>query len=205
MSSRKVTSIARRINRTMSARVFWCFMLLNVFLLLIAVGTWSWQQEMIAFGSFDQSAHRSFVFESFDTGARVRQSLASARYEVYGGGSTGAETLSVDAGPYLVLLFDLYPMILAFEGVVLFFCGLLGSRRAKHILQPLDEMAENTIRLAKTTGVDNQKVRHLQTQISAVDPDSPNARLATGDKELEGLEKAVNGLIARMREMRKRH
>lgn len=74
-------------------------------------------------------------------------------------------------------------------------------RRARRYLRPLDEMAAATRRLAQMEASSQQqgsKIREAEDAISHFSPNQPDARLMTGDRDLSGIENAVNTLLARI-------
>ena len=94
------------------------------------------------------------------------------------------------------------------EGV-LWLLGFFGSARgARRLLKPLDRMAETAQRLTDENnlrraaereqarrGLDEEKFHSLEHAIEQIDIGD---RLSTGDKDLQGLEDAINDLLGRM-------
>lgn len=72
--------------------------------------------------------------------------------------------------------------------------------RVRRQLRPLDEMAEAARRLSGLDVAMDERFAKLESAIDRVSPAAENAAVSTGDKELEGLEAAVNKLMGRMRE-----
>lgn len=87
-----------------------------------------------------------------------------------------------------------------FEGAVLLLTLLFGARGIRKKLRPLDEMASAASAFTADRGFDESRFQDLQSAIDRFNPAREGARLRTGDRELEGLELAVNKLIERMRE-----
>ena len=77
-------------------------------------------------------------------------------------------------------------------------------------LEPLYNMSQTALRLsreanphASQTGgysYDGQQIHNLESAIDSIIADSPDAQLHTGDKDLQGLEDAINSLLERTRE-----
>ncbi len=88
--------------------------------------------------------------------------------------------------------------LLIVEGALLLIDLLTGGREIRRKLQPLDEMAEAAQRLSRA-GLDESSFHDLEEAIARISPAAEGARLRTGNKELAGLEQAVNGLMERMR------
>ncbi|MBP8639577.1 MAG: HAMP domain-containing histidine kinase [Oscillospiraceae bacterium] len=81
-------------------------------------------------------------------------------------------------------------------------------------LAPLSNLAQSAIKLstesgntnvqkgysAGTDGYDGRQLHNLESAIDSIMPDSPDAALHTGDKDLKSLEDAINSLIKRTRD-----
>ncbi len=94
-----------------------------------------------------------------------------------------------------------YITVAAAEGFFLLTQLLLGAGNIRRSLRPLDEIASAAINFdEKVTGIDEEAFRRLEDAIDNIDSASDKGRIQTGEKELEGLELAVNNLIRRMRE-----
>ena len=75
----------------------------------------------------------------------------------------------------------------------------VGRDKARRLLEPLERIAQTAQELSQVR-FDSEKLHHLEDAIGTVSLLSPDARVLTGDKELQGLESAINDLIKRMRE-----
>ena len=75
----------------------------------------------------------------------------------------------------------------------------VGKDKARRLLEPLERIAQTAQELSQVR-FDSEKLHHLEDAIGTVSLLSPDARVLTGDKELQGLESAINDLIKRMRE-----
>ena len=92
-------------------------------------------------------------------------------------------------------------IIVIVEIVLLILKIILGSKSVRHKLAPVERISDMAMNLGSQDGAfDEEKVRKLEDAIDRISPASEDAGLHTGDKELVGLELAVNGLIRRMRE-----
>ena len=91
--------------------------------------------------------------------------------------------------------------ILIFQAVVWFFSLFIGTGSIRRRLNPLNELAQAAkIWSAPEHSFDEARFRDLEFAIENISPTREDARLCTGDKELSGLEAAVNNLITRMRD-----
>lgn len=93
-------------------------------------------------------------------------------------------------------------IILVFQALVLF-DGIFQTRKIRRVMRPLNEMAKKAQELGNIT-FDPEKFSSLEDAISHIQPDSPDAMLATGDKDLKSLEVAINNLLERMRRIYRR-
>lgn len=93
--------------------------------------------------------------------------------------------------------------ILTFQIVVWFFSLFIGVGGIRRKLRPLDELT-NVASFFTSQGenatMDEERFHDLESAIDNISPTNENAVLRTGDKELAGLEQAVNKLIRRMRD-----
>jgi len=91
--------------------------------------------------------------------------------------------------------------ILVFQAVIWFFSLFIGTGSIRRRLNPLNELAQAAkIWSAPEHSFDEARFRDLEFAIESISPTREDARLCTGDKELSGLEAAVNNLITRMRD-----
>ena len=94
-----------------------------------------------------------------------------------------------------------WQIIFAVELVLLILKIIFGSKSVRHKLAPMERVSRMAMELGAHDGpFDEEKLRRLENAIDNISPAQEDASLNTGDKELVGLELAVNGLIRRMRE-----
>jgi len=74
-----------------------------------------------------------------------------------------------------------------------------GARGVRRKLKPLDEMAARAQELGEMMSFDEAKYQNLEDAISSLRVDRPDARIYMQDKELQGIENALNDLLDRMR------
>lgn len=94
----------------------------------------------------------------------------------------------------------LYIPVFCIEGISLAFYMLFGRRGIRRKLRPLYKMAYAAQQLSEQNGFDEDKFHDLEDAIDKISPSRPDAKLVTGNSDLQGLEKAVNNLMERMRE-----
>ena len=92
-------------------------------------------------------------------------------------------------------------ILLSLELALLILKIIIGSLNVRHKLAPVERISNMALDLGSNDGVINEeKVHMLENAIDKINTATDDAGLNTGDKELVGLEYAVNGLIKRMRE-----
>ena len=215
-ANRRFNSIARRIQRSWQWKKLWQIILLNLLALLTALAAYLYAHETAVTGAFaGWHIPRSLTM---DEGLSNIAALESLVYRFTWAG----ETHAVPLGEFvrLVLLFG--KPLLAVEGVF-WLLGFFGSARdARRLLKPLDKIAQAAQRLTDEngarraaeraqqarmmhadSGVDEAKFHDLEEAIGQIDIGdqlSPEglALRRTGDKDLQGLEDAINGMLARM-------
>ena len=81
--------------------------------------------------------------------------------------------------------------------------GLFGTGEIRRKLKPLNDLAIKAEMLSSLP-LDTSKFESLEQAIENLSPNSPDAKISTGDKDLESIEVALNNLIYRMRENQKK-
>ena len=184
--SKNVTSIAIKINSVFVRKLFSKFLFIDIILALVLIGFWSIEREVSYYGEFVQSAKR--VLNIFP--------IESANYEVIW---SDGRSLVIDFTNFLMRLKSIMVPILIVEGVFLLQEIIFGTAKTRHILKPIDEIAETANRLSNME-FDEEKFQSLEDAISKISPVSYNERIHIGDSELQGLEDAINKLLDRMRD-----
>ena len=90
--------------------------------------------------------------------------------------------------------------ILDVEGILVLLRLILDMFRVRRQLRPLDEIAQAAMDLSRIDVAADERFQMLEDAIDRLTPAAEGEALSTGDKELEGLESAVNKLMDRMRE-----
>ena len=210
-ANRRFNSIARRIHRSWQWKKLWQIIILNLLALLTALAAYLYAHETAITGAFaGWQIPRSL---NMDTGLSNLAALESLVYSFTWEGEVHAVPLK--AFIRLVVLFG--RPLLIFEGV----CWLLGffgsAKDARRLLKPLDKIAQAAQRLTDENGARRAAERAQQARMMQAGDDRPGVdeakfhdleeaigqidigdRLATGDKDLQGLEDAINGMLARM-------
>ena len=171
-------SIARSINFEFWMREFSHLLLLDLVLAgAAAAAFFIWCEQQVPAG--DAAVSRDFL---------NRDSLETAVYVLTLASGKTCEFLLL---PLLQLCRIPAVAVLALEGLFLF-GNLFSVGTIRRKMKPLHEIALQTDELAN--------LKNMEQAISRLNPDKPDARVVTGDKELQSLEIAINNLLDRMRE-----
>lgn len=186
--NKRMTSIARRINTSFWLKRFSDLMCFNLILILLIVGSFIyWRYEEVP------------EYEDVERGYFTSEAG-------YDGLTFVLETKEGNEYPYLVRDFAdrlIFPgiVLLSFEVIHLFF-ALFGTSQIRKKLKPLNDLAVKAEQLSSLP-LDISKFESLEHAIESVSPDAPNAKISTGDKDLQSIEVALNNLLHRMKESQK--
>ncbi|MBQ6257203.1 MAG: hypothetical protein IJJ60_11490, partial [Clostridia bacterium] len=97
------------------------------------------------------------------------------------------------AAPYF------WPALAGVEVLLLLLQGRVGKDKSQRLMEPLERIAQTAEELSRAR-FDPEKLHHLEDAIGTVSPLSPDAHVYTGDKEMQGLETAINNMLARTQE-----
>ena len=206
--NRRFNSIARRIQRSWQWKKLGQILLLNLLALLTALAAYLYARETAVTGTFaGWPIPRSLSMDDSEAGLAALESLV---YRFTWAGTAHAVPLS----GFIRLAFLFGKPLLAAEGVF-WLLGFFGSANgARRLLKPLDKIAQAAQRLTDESGarraaeraqqermmqaeggVDEAKFHDLEHAIEQIDIGD---KLSTGDKDLQGLEEAINAMLARM-------
>ncbi len=92
-----------------------------------------------------------------------------------------------------------FGILIKVEGVMILISLLFDIFRIRRVLRPIDELAAAADALSNIDIENDARFQRLEQAMDNMNP-AESAVLATGEKELEGLEQAINKFIERMRE-----
>lgn len=189
---RRVSSIARRINRLWMRRAvgLMIFADLMVLVLLFAGYGYVWMQKEGT--SLKGITSLRVVWDESIPAFWDRLTSVGVSFS----DSSGVKRLLTDPA-FLTAVRTGFCILILLELLRILAGVLNGRRKARRLLMPLEQMAITTQKLTHAS-FDPERLHHLEDAIATVD--SPDARLKTGDAELQGLEKAINDLLQRMNE-----
>ncbi|NLG24433.1 MAG: HAMP domain-containing histidine kinase, partial [Clostridiales bacterium] len=176
------------------------FFWIDAAVLVLALAAFCYNAEAALPGGFAWDTRR-WVTAELSQGAWAAVDSAIYHFETPAG-----ELAEVALGGFLRLVLTAFQGLLGLEGLFLATQLLFGSRGARRLLRPIQHLALTAQRLSEAQrvgagrGFDEQKFHNLEDAIQALAPNQPDARLATGDSDLQGLEAAINGLLKRMHE-----
>lgn len=198
--NRRMSSIARRFSRAWLGELFWTYFWVDVVLVLLCLVCLVYAREKAVFAQ-DWSPGIERKLE-MDDALRGWDWLMSAVISFRGpDGAWNAIVLEdsvAQARPFALAL-------LWFEGISWFFSIFAMRRRARRLLRPLDQMARAARELSdkqrkqeENRGFDDEKVHDLEAALGRLS--QPGEQLHMGDRDLAGLEDAINSLLGRMHE-----
>jgi len=189
--TRRMTSTAARINRSFTLRLVGVLFWVNIFVLTLTVVSWCYTQEKAALAEYWQP----------NLSRRVAVSSPGRWYDwpeslVYSFKSPLQEDVhSVQGGPFFRQVAHLLAVLLCAEALLILSDYGAGRRKAERLLTPLRQMAETARTLDRT--FDTRKYHDLEEAISNLEVSTEDARIETGDRDLKGMEDAINGLLRR--------
>ena len=192
--TRRMTSTAARINRSFTWRLITVLFWVNLLVLALALGGWCYYQEKAALGA----AWQPNIWRSVQISSDVPWYTKPATTVYSFRAPTQQESHVVIAGDYCMRVAWMFIAFLCAEFLMILCQYGAGRRRAERLLSPLRRMAETAQSLDKT--FDTRKYHDLEEAISQVNVGVDNARIETGDRDLKGMEEAVNGLLRRTQE-----
>ena len=187
-SAKKMYSIARRINASFVGRFVWHILKMDVLICVVAVVFGLFIAEKTAFGVFKVGTQRSV---EWNTGSDFfKYNMTDEN------GNT--QSLSISSNEARVVI-----IVGAAILVTQFFSVLVMSANMKNNINdkllPIREMAKKTEKLTNMA-YDQRNFKSLEAAIENVNTASLDTRINTDNKELQGIENALNHLLDRMRE-----
>ena len=188
VQSVKTRSIANRINRVWFFRMLRNFLLVDILLIAFMLLLWCYIS-----ADTPMSTHSNPSL-SWNTSLPLLKRIPTLTY-TYTNESNVVQTVSNTA----FLNVTQYGLmgLLGIEILVLIVQYFSGKRTAQRLLWPLEKMAITTQQLTQQK-LDPQMLHNLENALTTVSPLSPDDKLRTGNKELQGLEEAINDLLTRM-------
>ena len=189
--NRRMTSIAARINRSFTLRLISVLFWVDLFVLALVTISWCYAQEKGALGGdWQLNLSRSVAVRSaenwWDWPGSVEYSFRLPQQQ---------EFYAVQGAAFFRHVIRLAAALLCAEALLILSDYGAGRRKAEKLLTPLRRMAETAQSLDKT--FDTRKYHDLEESISQLEVGTEDARIETGDRDLKGMEDAINGLLRR--------
>ncbi|MDD6207496.1 MAG: HAMP domain-containing sensor histidine kinase [Clostridiales bacterium] len=183
----KMSSIAVQLSLFFFIRRLGTYLGMDVLVLFLSVIGWCYGVEVQQYGRFRllDMLSRQFHKEG-----------GTFFYDIY---PKSGEVFHADMTLLLQILKYMAIGVLVFQLLLLIQSVLKESYEIRKRLRPLKEMALKTEQIS-SLAFNESKFHQLEDAISQVNPNDSTAKVQVGDKELKGLEMAVNRLIERMRD-----
>ena len=220
-ASKKMSSIARRIHRAWSRKLFRTYLLMDILVLALALYGFCFFAESSLAGAFGFDRARGLRFGSeataFLADARAAEGFDKARIllhpsqwrqlahsAVYRFVDDGGNWREMPLGPFLTALEAAFGPLLLIQLALWLLGKLFGGGYARRALKPLNRMAQTAQQLSARPAPEPppyqaDRLHDLEDAIQSLAPERQGVKLSTGDKELKGLEEAINSLLERMR------
>lgn len=190
MSSKKSSeeSIVRRINRTFVGKYVWHILKMDVLICIIAAVVSLFIAEKSAMGEFDIKTQRN-----------IEWNIGSDFLSYNMTGTQGQEyTVNITLNEArVVFIIGVVILLVQFFSVLVMSANMKNSINDR--LRPIREMARKTEQLTDMA-YNEQYFKSLEDAIENVNATSPDAKISTNNKELQGIETALNHLLERMRD-----
>lgn len=182
-----VTSIARKINLDNMARMFFAYagMDIVVFVLLAAIFVVGMDLQMAGTFSFSYIRKISFQTDLWSAVCTVMDSNDQTLYQA-------------PVGVWLSLFRYGGIVLLAFQVLDLITLAVSGTAQVRRQLRPLNQIAARAQQLSEMA-FDETKYHSLEDAISNLKVDAMENGIHMHDKDLQGIETALNGLLERIR------
>ena len=225
VNSRKTRSIANKINRIWSGKLFRTYLMVDLLALAFAVVGFCYVAETRALGSFPAAQTRFFLAEdgalawldeSYDSGveqairmADVRKWEHAARTLTYRFSGSDGTWYYVPMDEFVEVVGYVFSRLLLVELAFWLISGVFGGGSARRALKPLTKMTATAQQLSVQSVQSRNperiteapdRLHNLEDAISSIQPGRQHVRLSTGNAELKGLEEAINSLLDRMQE-----
>lgn len=185
--SMRVTSIARKINWNYIGHLMLSYFFLDVLLFLVAAAVFLVGMDMQMTGRFSFAYVRNF---SFGDALRDVTYTVSTIYD--------EQLYEVPIGIWLVLFYYGAVLVLLSQLTDLIAMVFMGTREVRKELRPLNQIAVRAQQLSNIA-FDESKYHNLEDAISNLKVDSMDKGIHMHDKELQGIETALNDLLGRIR------
>lgn len=191
ITSSRMNSITRRLVASYTTREIWGIVVSSLLICVLAIVIFMIATEHSALGFFSISTQRSFDINKNSSGK-----IAEIIYKLSTESGLSEE---VEVSRPLKIIIGICGGVLVLRLLLLFAIGIpLQNRKIKKMLSPLNELALRADELSRIE-FGEDKYQLIEDAISHLDGDE-NSSLSLGDRDLLGVEAAINNLLVRVRE-----
>lgn len=183
----RVTSIARKINLNNMGRMFLAYMGMDMLILFILAAIFVIGMDLQMTGNFSMSYNRAFFYH---------RDLWKAEYIV--SETTDNILYQVPVGIWLGLLRIGGVVVLAAQILDFITLAFSGTAQVRRELRPLNQIAARAQELSEIA-FDETKYHNLEDAITNLKVETMENGIHMHDKDLQGIETALNGLLERIR------
>lgn len=183
----RVTSIARKINLSYVWQLFTAYLSMDLFVLFILGAVFVVGMDWQMTGAFSLQYQR---------GVAYRTELWDAVYVVHG--ADGGQLYEVPLGIWLSLACNGAIVVAAVQLLDVILLAFKGTRKVRKQLRALDKIAARAQELSEMA-FNETKYHDLADAISNLKADAMETGIHMHDKDLQGIETALNGLLERIR------
>jgi len=184
----------RRISRMWLRRLFGAMLAADIVLVCLAAGAFCIAAEQNSAAGFHLLSARGVTNIARDGPALERLDRA-----VYHFTSPDGVSGEADASEFIPALRRFLAFVLAAQGIVFLFQWGGGRAYAERMMKPVAQMTRAAERISSERFAAD-KLHSLEDAIDSLKPSARGIRLRTGDRDLEGLEQAINNLLGRVHE-----
>lgn len=195
-TSKRMTSIARRINARFWFSGFWSYIMLDLAIVAIIVLTiMYWRADMMGVSMFSEWKMLSYnITGSTYTDIALVTSVEGRVSDVF----------------YLCEVLDylLIPLcILAAFELIQLTGNLFRTNDIRRSMKPLNDLAVKAEEISTMANdmhyTSSENLEHLEVAISKLSPEAQDIKVSTGDKDLQSIEVALNNLLSKMQESKR--
>lgn len=183
----RVTSIARKINFSHVRQMFAAYAGIDLIVILVLIGIFVVGMDWQFTEEYSMRYVRNIVFE---------ETIWDSIYQV--SDTSGVLLYQIPIGKWLRLLSAGATIVVVVELIDLITLILKGTRQVRRQLRPLNQMAAKAQELNELA-FDETKYHNLEDAISNLKTDAIDKGIHMHDKDLQGIETALNGLLDRIR------
>ncbi|MBQ8813608.1 MAG: sensor histidine kinase [Lachnospiraceae bacterium] len=191
MGIRKTSSIVWKINAYIQNDRLWSMMFQDILLLGVGVVSWCAAAER-QYGPIEVERVRNIVYVD---SAGWWDRLISVGYTFVPAGAT--EKVTVSVGAFLQYALPVIVTLFGFQVLGWLLGWMKHSRQLRRYMRPIDDAALTAERIS-AQGIDEQQIQNLEDAIDQISLSEASVHI--GDKDLMGLENAINNLLKRLQE-----